>query len=535
MKKFALSLGVLSSLLVAGCKPVVEIPEFETIYPRNGLYYEIFVRSFADSDNDGIGDLNGITSKLDYLEDLGVEGLWLMPIHPSPSYHGYDVTDYRAINPDYGTMADFENLVDAAHEKGIEIMIDFVVNHTSNQHPWFQAAQQGTDPFDDYYVKNGSSFYSYFGGSMPDLNLRNPVVVEEIYDIADFWMDKGVTGFRLDAAKHFFTYQYPTEVPGASLMENVLFINALRNHVRSVNEDAYIVSEVLDGSVVYTPFYKGSDSLFNFDLAAQVIDGATKGYSLTYLTRLDSLYDDFAGEDDAFIDAPMLRNHDQDRLAEALHLDSSVDKTIARNKLAAEMYLLLPGNPYIYYGEEIGMFGYRVEALSVPGYGTAYDETRRLPMKWGDDATPTWFVIPSGTSYVDRNTLIDSATTQAADDTSLLATYQALGQLRKSIPALKYGNNFTPYRDAAVFPSDNNQTKNSLLAYTRTITEGDFTQTVMIIHNVSTTAERAFLSLPDYTTILYGEDKTTLTDGRLWLNPQSTVVLELADTFTVED
>lgn len=521
---------LLASLVIAGCQSSSSLPDFQTANPRQGLYYEIFVRSFADSDGDGIGDLNGITEKLDYLVDLGVEGIWLMPIHPSPSYHGYDVTDYYAIHPDYGTMADFENLVFAANTRGIEIMIDFVVNHTSSQHPWFIAAQQGTAPYNNYYVKKGTSFYNYFGGMMPDLNLRNPAVIEEIYDAADFWLGKGVTGFRLDAAKHFFTYEGTPEVEGASLIENVLFINALRTHLRSVNPNAYVVSEVLDGSIVYTQFYSGSDSLFNFDLASLVIDAATKGYSLSYLTRLESLYSDFAKKDRNFIDAPMLKNHDQDRLSEFLHIDNNIDNTIIRNKLAAAMYLLLPGNPFIYYGEEMGQFGYRVNALQVPGYGTAYDETRRLPLDWGDEYTPTWFVIPPGTSYTDRNSLVPSIIEQIGDENSLLQTYQVLGKLRQSNPALKYGNNFVPYRDASVLPSDNNQTRNSLMAYTRTYTQDDFSQSVLVMHNVSTTTDRAFLALPAYSKILYGQEDTYEQNERLFVKPMSTVVLELKDT-----
>lgn len=522
MKRLLLASAM--TLALVGCQP--KLPDFELENPKSGLYYEIFVRSFADSDGDGIGDLNGITEKLDYLVDLGVEGIWLMPIHPSTSYHGYDVTDYRAINEDYGTMADFEALVDAANEVGIDVMIDFVVNHSSNQHPWFTAAQRGEAPYKDYYVKNtNGTFYSYFGSSMPDLNLRNPEVIEEIYDIADFWIDKGVKGFRLDAAKHFFTYETPKEFSNATLMENVLFIRDLRTHLRSVREDAYVVSEVLDGSIVYTPFYSGSDSLFNFDVAGYVIGAANNGYSLTYLSRLASLYDGFAELSEDFIDAPMLRNHDQDRLAEALNGD------LNRSKLAAGLYLLLPGNPFIYYGEEVGQFGYRVDGLSVPGYGTAYDETRRLPLKWGDDYTSTWFVPPTSSTYVDRNSALASIVAQEADTQSLLNYYQALGQLRKNTPALKYGNSFVPYNDNSVFPSDNNATKNSLLAFIRTYSQDDYTQSVMVIHNVADDSNaanvHAFLSLPEYESILFGEENTYLEDGRLWIKPQSTVVLNL--------
>lgn len=189
-------------------------------------WYEIFVYSFCDSDGDGIGDLKGVTSKLDYLQELGVNGIWLMPIHPSPTYHKYDVTDYYAIDPQYGTMEDFEELMEQCRERDIRVILDLVLNHTSSEHPWFRAACDALasgNPencpyvdyyfFDqepktaDYYPVEGTSwqYEGKFWSGMPDLNLENPALQEEIERIMAFWMDKGVSGFRLDAAKEFFS------------------------------------------------------------------------------------------------------------------------------------------------------------------------------------------------------------------------------------------------------------------------------------------------------------------------------------------
>ncbi|MGB0346259.1 MAG: alpha-amylase family glycosyl hydrolase, partial [Balneolaceae bacterium] len=191
------------------------------------VWYEIFVRSFYDSDGDGIGDFNGLTEKLDYLNDgdpntdtdLGIGGIWLMPIHPSPSYHGYDVTDYRAINPDYGSMEDFKNFIVAANERGIKVIIDYVMNHTSTEHPWFQASAAGDSHFRDFYrweeskpnyngpwgqtvwhQRNGDYYYGLFWGGMPDLNYENPAVKDSMFAISDFWIEEiGIDGFRQDA------------------------------------------------------------------------------------------------------------------------------------------------------------------------------------------------------------------------------------------------------------------------------------------------------------------------------------------------
>jgi glycosidase len=183
---------------------------------RDAVFYEIFVRSFKDSNKDGIGDFNGIVQKMDYLESLGVNALWLMPIFPSPSYHGYDVTDYYDVNPQYGSMEDFKNLLDEAHKRDIRVVIDLVINHTSSQHPWFEEANSSPQSvYRDFYIWSpepksnlwhqgkDAFYYGYFWEGMPDLNFNNPAVTSEIFKVLSFWLkDVGVDGFRVDAAKH---------------------------------------------------------------------------------------------------------------------------------------------------------------------------------------------------------------------------------------------------------------------------------------------------------------------------------------------
>ncbi len=231
------------------------------------VWYEIFVRSFYDSDGDGIGDFNGLTQKLDYLNDgdpstdtdLGIGGIWLMPIHPSPSYHGYDVTDYRGINTDYGTMEDFKNFLAAAHERGIKVIIDYVMNHTSTEHPWFQASAAGDSHFRDFYrwedsnpgytgpwgqqvwhQRNGDYYYGLFWGGMPDLNYENPAVKDSMFAISDFWIeDIGVDGFRQDAVLYI-------DEDGSTLKntpETFQFWQDFTTNLKAANPDAFSVGE----------------------------------------------------------------------------------------------------------------------------------------------------------------------------------------------------------------------------------------------------------------------------------------------------
>lgn len=236
------------------------------------VFYEVFVRSFADSNGDGIGDFKGLTRKLDYLNDgnpdtdsdLGIGGIWLMPINPSPSYHGYDVTDYRQINPDYGTLDDFREFLNEAHKRGIKVIMDLVVNHTSKEHPWFkEAAADKSSSYRDWYVwaedsgtaTSGSSaagsgnpwhsvrgdhYLGIFWEGMPDLNFDNPKVRKEITATGQFWLKQGVDGFRLDAAKHIYE-DLQTDKSQATTDKNVAWWQEFRSGLKEVKPDAYLV------------------------------------------------------------------------------------------------------------------------------------------------------------------------------------------------------------------------------------------------------------------------------------------------------
>lgn len=340
-------------------------------------FYEIFVYSFCDSDGDGVGDLNGITSKLDYLQELGVGGIWLTPIHPATTYHKYDVMDYYDIDPQFGTLEDFDNFMAACQERGIAVILDLVLNHSSSMHPWFQEAKtyleslepgQKPDtsvcPYVDfyhftqnppdptYYPLTGEQWY-YEGGfwsEMPDLNLDSPELREEIRNIMGFWMERGVSGFRLDAAKEYVS---------GDTQKNVEILKFITDTAKELNPDAYLVAEVWEGFQTVAEYYEsGIPSLFDFPFAntsgkiPSVLRAADNEKTVrSFATAQEKAYAAYAKYNPEFMDAPFLSNHDTGRIAGFVNRDE------AKMKLAAAMNLMMSGTAFVYYGEELGMLG----------------------------------------------------------------------------------------------------------------------------------------------------------------------------------
>ncbi len=412
-----------------------------TAWP-NAVTYEIFVQSFYDSDGDGIGDISGMTTKLGYLDSLGVEAVWLMPIHPSPSYHKYDVTDYRDVHPDYGTLDDFRNFTQEAHAHGIKIVIDLVVNHSSSEHPWFIEASKGPDnPYRDYYVwadeaeikdeiekeetrldsdnitqwhqaeGNDELYYAYFIGGMPDLNYDNPKVKQEIFDIGRFWLeDVGIDGFRLDAARHIFPDDRPTD--------NHAWWVEFRAEMEAIKPDVYLVGEVWADAETVAPYMKGLHALFNFDLGYAITRTVQQGVDTGLVQTHKKILDFYQSVRPDFINAIFLTNHDQNRIMSELGGD------IGKGKVAASLLMTLPGAPYIYYGEEIGMLGQKP------------DPNIREPFLWraNDPGIPTWmeaeYTTPATVTPLDK---------QMSDPNSLYNHYRKLIAFRKDSPVLTFG------------------------------------------------------------------------------------------------
>jgi alpha-amylase len=416
------------------------------------VFYEVFVRSFADSDGDGIGDLRGLTDRLDYLndgdpstdDDLGVTGLWLMPIAESPSYHGYDVVDYRAIEADYGTAADFHAFMTAAHERGIAVIVDLVLNHTSIDHPWFQDARTPGSEHDDWYVwstagvpfagpggrriwhKDGDRwYYGFFWEGMPDLNVANPDVAAELDDIARFWLDDmGVDGFRLDAARHLIEDGDRTENSDATFE----WLEDFRTRLKAGNPDALVLGEVYDATSMSSKYIRdGSlDLTFDFGLAGATIAAIRSGDGHSLQAAQREVAESYPPDGLA----TFLTNHDQNRVADQLGSD------VAASRLAASLLLTGQGIPFVYYGEEIGMTGHKP------------DEQIRTPMRW-DASTPA-AGFSSGTPWepLSADPPGVNVASQLADPGSLLSTYRTLIRLRGDLPALSHGS-WTPIAASA--------------------------------------------------------------------------------------
>ena len=406
-------------------------------------WYEVFVYSYQDSNGDGIGDLKGLQSRLDYISDMGYTGLWLMPIMPSPSYHKYDVLDYMDVDPQYGTLEDMRELVAACHEKGIRIIIDLPVNHTALRHPWFLAAaeslqkRQEESPYIDYYCfskeagsksvqLNGTKWYyeeQFSGGGMPDLNLDSPAVQEEIRAIVNFWLtDVGVDGFRLDAVTSFYAQD---------VARNVEFLNKLKAMCEEAKPGSYLVGEAWVGLTALADYAKSDvDSFFLFpgSQAEGFIVKSMLGRSpnaKTYVSNLESILE--AMPDTVL--APFLCNHDTGRSIGLLQARQLPE----RAKFAQGALNMLPGNVFTYYGDEIGMVG------------AGDDPNKRLAMYWNDgDMTQQ----PPGVTKIEY--AYPGVDDQLADPASLLNYCKAVNHARLRSPLIARGENTVVYHDTSV-------------------------------------------------------------------------------------
>jgi len=416
-----------------------------TYWWNDAVFYEVFVRSYKDDNGDGQGDLKGLMSKLDYLNDgdpathtdLGVTALWLMPIQQSPSYHGYDVTDYRTVEADYGSNQDFKDFIAAAHSRGIKVIIDYVMNHTSSQHPWFTNSVASLDNKRDWYIwqnpkptmigpwgqqvwytkSTGNNYYAIFWSEMPDLNYSKPEVKTEMFDVAKFWLqDMDVDGFRLDAVKYI-------DEDGSILEdtpETIQFWKDFRTSYKAADPDAFAVGEAWTTTDKIAPYVNngGLDYCFEFDLATAILNVSNSG-SATNVTALRDQVEEVISTYPFLQYGTFLTNHDINRSMSSFN-------SIPKAKLAANLLLTLPGVPYIYYGEEIGMLG------------SGVDENKRTPMQWKNTAQADFTTgtpwRPLNADYTTKNVEV-----QQTDAESLWNNYRKLIALRNNQSALKKG------------------------------------------------------------------------------------------------
>ena len=453
------------------CDPGIDT-NYDTYWWNDAVFYEVFLRSFYDSDNDGIGDFQGLIQKLDYLNDgdpntdtdLGITGIWLMPMMESPSYHGYDVSSYFAVEQDYGSMADFEELLDSAHARGIKVIIDFVMNHSSTQNTWFTQSANNQNGFRDWYVWSntnpgfsgpwgqnvwhnwgGNYYYGLFWGGMPDLNYSHPPLRSAMFSVAEFWLDKGADGFRLDAIKYLDEDGTVLE----NTPETFQILEEFNMVYKTKNPDAFTVGEVWSNTASILPYVQNDrlDVCFEFDLANAMINGINQNTPSSISNQLQTIQATYP----KLQYATFLTNHDIDRIFSQFGNDED------KMKQAASLYLSLPGIPFIYYGEELGMTG------------TGAHENIRRPMQWtagpnaGFSTQSPWY--PIGTNYPSNN-----VTSMESNPNSLLSYYKKLIHLR---------NDHAPLRKGYLLSLDN--AENDILSFARIYEE----EAVILLSNFS--------------------------------------------------
>jgi alpha-glucosidase len=454
---------------------------------KHAVVYEVYPRSFADSNNDGMGDLPGITAHLDYLQQLGVDAIWMTPMFPSPQVDfGYDVSDYRAVDPQYGTLEDFDRLVQEADKRGIKVILDFVVNHSSDQHAWFKASRESkTNPYRNYYVwrdgrgpgqppnnwtsgfggsswkydeRTGQYYYHYFYAEQPDLNWRNPKVEQEMFDTMRWWFKRGVYGFRLDAVDCLFEDSALEDNPAIGGVDAYGMPKQLHVHDHSIPEvhaelqkmravvDEYkgrvLIGETWTSTPAELAEYYGPH---NNELQLPMY------FNFTTVNKLDAMA--FREKIEAVEANPVggwpvyvLSNHDIRRQVNR-YAPSDADKDKVA-KLLAGMYLTLRGSAIMYYGEELGMQNNdptrREDVKDVIGQkGWPEEKGRdgeRTPMQWSAAANAgfnagaqTW--LPVGVDYKTRNVEAESA-----EAGSVLNWYRQLIALRRTMAPLAEGD-----------------------------------------------------------------------------------------------
>ncbi|SEF77568.1 Glycosidase [Eubacterium ruminantium] len=490
--------------------------------------YEVFVYSFSDSDGDGIGDLKGLSDRLDMINDgdaatktdLECTEIWTMPIFPSPTYHKYDITDFKAIDPEYGTMEDFDSLLAECHKRGIKLIIDLPVNHTSNEHPWFKEASdyikglsKEEEPdtskckYISYYnfTKEAHSGYeklndewyyeARFWSGMPDLNLDNEAVKDEIKDILYFWIDKGVDGFRLDAVTSYYT---------EDKQKNIDFIEWLNKTVKEKDPDSYIVGEAWTDFSIYSEYYKsGADSFFDFNFAGQdgviasVVKGSRKAsYYGEQLVKEEEELKNIAP--DTAVNAPFYTNHDMARSA-GYYVNDDGSKV----KLAGALNLLTTGNAFIYYGEELGL------------RGSGKDENKRVAFPWTaeDSSELKKYICKGPAGAVTQELTFGSYEDQAKDPYSVYNYFRNAVRVRNAFPAISKGS-------TKLIEELNDDTAS---VFVRSI-EGDDSADVLIA--VNTGAEKKEISLDSVSeykelkaVLTVSKDKVSLKGSKLTLPP----------------
>ncbi len=515
----------------------------DTSWWKHAVFYHIYPKSFQDSDGDGIGDIRGITGRLDYLAELGIDAVWLSPVYRSPMVDGgYDISDYCDIDPIFGSPEDFKNLLTQAHDKGIKVMMDLVMNHTSDQHPWFAESRSSPDnPKRDWYIWNaghkapnnwrtnflerawcrdsvtGQFYYHSFFKEQPDLNWRNEDMKQAFFENIRFWLDMGVDGFRLDVVnmivKDSLLRNNPLQVRTKAYNRNQPETYDILREFRSLlNEypDKASVGEIYvlppgDPTLTASFLGNGDDMLhmaFDFSLLFRTWNARK------YYQTIQSYYDALPP---AGWPCFAFSNHDMGR---SLNRFGRGRHTHEKAKLLAVLLLTLKGTPFIYYGDELGMINARIPRKQIRDrYGKMFwplykgRDQGRTPMQWNAD-TGGGFTDSEPWLALNKNYHTVNAESEIADENSVLNTYRRLITLRKAVPALQQGKiEFTETGQKGI------------LSYTRTL---DDQQTHVILNFNS--HKRNFPEISEgYTLVFSTHDNYTIGDP-LVLQPFEAVI-----------
>lgn len=526
-------LALSASLSLTGCSLSPSKKKLNMIDDKYRTAYQIFVYSFYDSNGDGIGDLRGIKEKLDYIndgnpdseEDLSLNQIWLTPISPSTTYHKYDVIDYKGIDEEFGTMEDFDELLEECHKRGIQVILDLVMNHSSSKHPWFVEAsnylkslKKGEEPdltkckYVNYYnfIKKSEPGYAPLQGTewfyearfwegMPDFNLDNPEVQKEFKDIFRFWLDKGVDGFRLDAVTSYYTGR-PSK--------NKEILTWLNQTVKEIKPNAYIVGEAWTDVNEYGEYYaSGVDSFFDFEFSGSdgIIAKTLKGLlpASDYVKQQIKAESLFASKNKNYVNAPFYTNHDIPRSAGYY----SGEFRIEQIKLAGAMNLLMQGNAFLYYGEELGM------------KGAGKDENKRAPMQWFEDSSQKGMC--KGPKDMEKvNMLYGNLESQKSDKNSIYHYYKKAIKLRNTYPVIARGTTSA----ADVLNSE------KVASFYRKMPDDSFSP---LFISINPTREEIKLPLPSdflfrevVDSLITGEKEVEIKDETLILPPFSIAILK---------
>ena len=486
--------------------------------------YQIYVRSYADSDGNGKGDIRGIIESFDHLNDgditsgndLGVQAIWLTPIFSGSSGHKYDAIDFYQVDPEFGTLDDLKELVKLCDERNVKLVLDLALNHTSTSNTWFKEfkkAHQNNDTSNKYYnwyswsssAKTGyvkiygqntwyESWFDTQGGGMPELNYDNQAVRNEMLNVAKYWMNLGVDGFRFDAVKYIYYEDHA---------KSSAFYDWYTSELRKIDPEIYLVGECWDNETNMLKYYK-SLNCFNFSMAGNgTIASAAKGNGAisTFVDNIVNLQNKISSVNPNGMISSFLSNHDQDRSAGYIPADN-------QRKMAASLYLLTPGTPVIYYGEEIGLKG---------SGDSPEDANRRLPFKWGDIWTCE---IPRQATYT-IDLWENTADDQRRDEDSLLRHYVNVLKIRNNYPAIARGKYSAVYGGKATFGGFYISYENDHLILLHNTSS---TETVKVNLNTLTGLKEKNLSAYEILDYL-GVSDASIDGTTLTLGPQTSVIL----------